>query len=432
MTAPDRASGSAAGGALRLAAEVAPAVLVLGALLWQVREVLSPIVLLALLLLVLWPERRHPFVARLLVAAGSLTALWILSVTGALLAPFVLGLAFAYLLAPAVAWLARHRVPRALAIVLTLLPFLAAIVLVVVVLVPALERQVVDFAARLPALLQRFGQWLVDVRSRFLESSPGLLSPEQEAWLRNLQPSDLVALVQQRWNDVAQGAWSAFVGLGKGVGTVVTVVLYVVVTPVVTFYLLASWERFTGSLSGLVPPARRERVFAFLGEYDRLLGRYVRGALTEATLVGFVTWLGLAILGFPGALLLGVVSGICNLAPYVGFAISAVVGVFLALVSGAVIPSLIKVAVVFGITQIMDGSITGPRIVGGAVGLNPVWVMIALAFFGVLLGFVGVLVAVPLAILIRLVVERAVERYRHSSYFGEPAAAPATPAPPAP
>jgi len=173
-------------------------------------------------------------VARLLAAAAALTALWILSVTGALLAPFVLGLAFAYLLAPAVAWLVRRRVPRHLAIVLTLLPFLAGLVLLLVLLLPALERQVVDLAARLPALLQRFGQWLLDLRTRFLASSPGLLSEEQEAWLRNLQPSDLVGMVQQRWTDIAQGAWAAFVGLGKGVGAVVALLLYVVVTPVVT------------------------------------------------------------------------------------------------------------------------------------------------------------------------------------------------------
>jgi predicted PurR-regulated permease PerM len=84
------------------------------------------------------------------------------------------------------------------------------------------------------------------------------------------------------------------------------------------------------------------------------------------------------------------------------------------------------------VEQFVDGTITGPRIVGGAVGLNPVWVMIAIAFFSVLLGFVGLLLAVPLAILVRLVAERAIERYRRSPYFASPAAAPPPPAPAAP
>jgi predicted PurR-regulated permease PerM len=415
VSAPD--PGAASGRALRLAAEVAPAVLVLGALLYAVREVLSPLVLLALLLLVLWPERRQPFVGRLLVAAVVVTVLWVLSATGSLLAPFLLGLAFAYLLAPAVAWLVRRRVPRALAIALTLLPFLGGVVLLVVLLVPALERQAVDLATRLPALLQQAARWLLDLRTRFLASGPGFLSDEQAAWLRNLQPGDLAAMLQQRWGSIGQAAWAAFIGMGKGLGTVITLVLYLVVTPVVTFYLLASWERFTGTLAALVPPARRDEVFGFLREYDRLLGRYVRGALTEAALVAVMTGGALALLGFPGALLVGVIAGIGNLVPYVGLVVSIIPGILFALVSGAVVPNLLKLGAVFVLEQVMDGSVTGPRIVGGAVGLNPIWVMISIAFFSVLLGFVGLLLAVPLAILVRMVVERAIARYRQSSYF---------------
>ena len=408
--------GGASGRALRLAAEVAPAVLALGALLYAVREVLSPLVLLALLLVVLWPERRQPFVGRLLIAAVALTVLWIIAATGSLLAPFVLGLAFAYLLAPAVAWLVRRHVPRALAIVLTLLPFLAGLVLLVVLLVPAIERQVVDLAARLPALLQQFGQWLLGLRTRFLASGPSFITDEQAAWLQNLQASDLVAMVQQRWASVGRGAWSAFIGVGRGLGAAVGIVLYLVVTPVVTFYLLASWERFTGSLAGLVPPDRRDATFAFLREYDRLLGRYVRGTLIEAGLVGLVTGGGLAILGFPGALLVGVIWGLGNVIPYFGLVLSVIPAVLLALVSAAIVPNLLKLALVIAVEQVME-AVTGPRIVGSAVGLNPVWVMVSIAFFSVLLGFVGLLLAVPLAILVRMVVERALVRYRQTIYF---------------
>jgi len=421
---PSRETPAQSGRALRLAVETAPAVLVLGALLFQVRDVLSPLVLFPLLALVLWPQRRQPYVARALVAAGALTALWLLYVTGALLAPFVLGLALAYLLAPAVAWLEARRVPRPLAILLTVLPFLLGVALLALLLVPALERQVVDLAGRLPGVLQRFGRWVLDLRTRFLATSGGLLTEEQAAWLRNLQPSDLVAMVQDRWADIGRRAWAAFIGLGKGVGTVVTVLGYVVVTPVVTYYILASWDRFTARLAELVPPARREEVLGFLSEYDRLLGRYVRGQLTEATLVGTVTGVALALLGFPGALLVGVIAGLGNLVPYVGLPLSLIPGVLLALVSGSILPSLLKLGAVFAAVQFMDGSITGPRIVGGSVGLNPVWVMVALALFGVLLGFVGLLVAVPLAVLVKMAAERALRRYRESEYYTGAAAPP--------
>ena len=421
MTNPDQDPAHQPGRALRLAVEVVPAVLVLGALLYAVRAVLSPVVLLALLLMVLWPERRQPFVGRLLVAAVVLTILWILAATGSLLAPFLLGLAFAYLLAPAAAWLVRHRVPRPLAALLTLLPLLGGMVLLAVFLVPAIERQVVDLAARLPALFQQVGQWLLDLRTRFLASGPSFLTDEQAAWLQNLQAGDLVTMAQQSWSSIGRGAWAAFLGVGRGLGTAVTVVLYLVVTPVVTFYLLASWDRFIGSLANLVPPARRDEAFGFLREYDHLLGRYVRGTLTQAGLVAVVTGGGLAILGFPGALLVGVITGLGNVVPYFGMVLAIIPAVLLALVSGAVVPNLLKLVAVFAVEQVMEAT-TGPRIVGGAVGLNPAWVMVAVAFFSVTLGFVGLLLAVPLAILVRMVVARGLARYRASAYYtGAPA-----------
>ena len=192
---------------------------------------------------------------------------------------------------------------------------------------------------------------------------------------------------------------------------------YVVVTPVGTFYLLKAWPRLTGKVEELVPPVRRADLFGFLGEYDLLLGRYVRGQLTEATLVGMLTGGALALLGFPGALLVGVIAALGNLIPYIGLPLSIIPGVLFALVSGAILPSLLKLGAVFFVVQFIDGSITGPRIVGGSVGLNPVWVMIALVLCGSLLGFVGLLVAVPLAVLVKLLAQRALARYHESPLY---------------
>ncbi len=185
-------------------------------------------------------------------------------------------------------------------------------------LIPATERQLVDLATRLPSLLQQFAQWLLSLRTRFLASGTSILTESQAAWLQNLQAGDLVAMVQQRWGSIGRARGRPSSAWARGLGTAVAIVLYLVATPVVTFFLLASWERFTGSIAQLVPPARREDVFAFLREYDHLLGRYVRGTLTEAGLVGIVTGGGLAILGFPGALLVGVIWGLGNVIPYFG------------------------------------------------------------------------------------------------------------------
>jgi len=422
---PDAGTGTGiAGRGMRLVGLVAPAVLLLALLLWTVHEVLSPLPVFALLWIVLWPERRNRHVARLLAAATALVTLWLFWIAGSLVAPFVLGLAFAYLLSPAVAWLAERRVPRALGSVLVVIPFLLLIVLLLVLLIPAVGKQVVQLAQQLPLLFNRLADWLDRLRTSFLAANQGLLSEAQAAKLRSLSTGDLAAVVQGRWQDILSAAWGGVIGIGKGVSLSLTILGYVVVTPVVTYHLLNSWQKITAWVQGLVPPARRGELFTFVDEYDRQLGRYVRGTLTEATLVATLTGVGLGIVGFPGALLMAVSAGLGNLIPYIGLPLSLIPGLILALTSGAIGPSLLQLVVVYGIVILMDQVLMGPRIVGGAVGLNPVWVMIALALFGLLLGFVGLLVAIPLAVLVKMLATRALARYRASGYYaGGPAGA---------
>ena len=425
MLTPDARTGTGiAGRGTRLVGLVAPAVLLVALLLWTVRDVLSPPLVFALLWVALWPERRNRHVARLLALATALMALWLFWIAGSLVAPFVLGLAFAYLLSPAVSWLARRRIPRPLGSVLVVAPFLALLVLLIALLVPALIRQVVQVAQQLPVLFTRLADWLDRVRTSFLASNSTLLTEAQVAKLRSLQPTDLLALLQERWPDIALGAWGGVVGIGKGVKLILMVVGYLVVTPVVTFHLLNKWDKITAWLGGLVPPTRRAEILGFVDEYDGQLGRYVRGTLTEATLVATLAGVALGLLGFPGPLLMAVSAGLGNLVPWIGPPLSMIPGVFLALASGHIGTALLQLVVVFAAVTALDQAVTGPRIIGGSVGLNPVWVMIALALFGVLLGFVGVLVAVPLAVLVKMLATRAVAGYRASAYYG--GAAPAS------
>jgi predicted PurR-regulated permease PerM len=399
-----------------------PSLVLVAALLWQERAILSPLVLYPLLAAVLWPYRWHGAITRLLIATGALTLLWFLWTHGAVLAPFLLALAIAYFLAPAVNELEHRRVPRSVAILMLLLPFLLILVFALMLLIPAIERQVTSLVEQLPELARRVADWLLRLRTRFLANSGGLLTDAQAERLRNLQASDLVSMVNAQWQDVARRAWSALMGFAKGVGVVLGVLGYVVVTPVVTYYLLKSWRGFTVKVEELVPPARRASVFGFLREYDELLGRYVRGQLVEATLVGILTGGALWLLGFPGALLVGVIAALGNLVPYIGLPLSIIPGLAFALVSGDILSNLLKLLVVFGVVQFIDNSVTGPRIVGKSVGLNPVWVMIALVLFGSLLGFVGLLVAVPLAVLVKMLVSRGIARYKSSPLYRSAAA----------
>ncbi len=132
-----------------------------------------------------------------------------------------------------------------------------------------------------------------------------------------------------------------------------------------------------------------------------------------------LTWLGYLALGIPYALLLGVIAAVFNLIPYVGLILSVVPAIVIALFTANVLASLGKVLGVFLVVQLLDGSVIGPKLLGDAVGLHPVWVILALSISGYFFGFVGLLIAVPLAVLVKLLLVSALTRYRGSGFFRE-------------
>ena len=208
--------------------------------------------------------------------------------------------------------------------------------------------------------------------------------------------------------------------MGRGLGSAATVVGYVVLTPVLTFYLLRDYDGILARLRGLLPRGGEAAVVEFAREYDVLLSRYLRGQLTVALIIGAMTGTLLFVVQFPYAFLLGALAGVMGLIPFLGLVLSLIPAVIVALVSGSVLVSLVKVAVVYTLVQILDGGVISPRIVGDSVGLHPVWIVLALSVGGFFFGFVGILISVPVAVGVKLVAVRGLERYRSSELYGSP------------
>jgi predicted PurR-regulated permease PerM len=206
-------------------------------------------------------------------------------------------------------------------------------------------------------------------------------------------------------------------GVRHGVGILLSLLSYLVLVPVLVIYLLRDFDRITERTAELVPERRRASWLSFMREYDSLLSRFLRGQVVAAMIVGILTWFGLMILGVPYSGLVGATAGVFNLVPYLGLVVSVVPVVIIALLSGDFLSVIIRAAIVFGIVQLIDGTITGPRIVGSSVGLHPVWVILALAVGGAFFGFVGLLIAMPAAVLIKLLLREALARYRRSATF---------------
>ncbi len=391
------------------------ALLVFGVLLLSVRELLNPFLFFWILVLVLLPFRGMPGYGLLVFMAAILTVYWLLATTGFLLAPFVLGFLFAYVLDPLVDALVERRVARTAAIFLLALPVAGAGTAAVLYGIPALVGQVDELVQAAPELVARVGGWFGGVRE-ILAGIPGL---DEEAIpdLANLDPEQVVAFLQERREQLASRAWQGVLGLGRGLGSAATVAGYVVLTPVLTFYLLRDYDRILGWLRGLLPRGREAEIVDLAQEYDVLLSRYLRGQLTVALIIGVLTAGLLFVLRFPYPLLLGALAGVMGFIPFLGLVLSIIPAVIVALVSGSVLVSLLKVAVVYGSVQILDGSVISPRIVGVSVGLHPVWIVLALSVGGFFFGFVGLMIGVPVAVGVKLVAGRGLERYRRSELY---------------
>lgn len=390
---------------------------VLGALLVSVRAVLSPFVLYLLFLYVVWPLAGSTLHVRLVLGSTAILLLWVVHVTGLLLAPFVLAFILAYILDPLVDSIQRSWLPRSAAIGLLALPLGGILALVALVLAPAVGHQVSQLISNVPEYVQAVESWLRGVRGWLIGLGIAGITDETVPQFRELDAQTVVQYLRRWQSELAATGRQAVLGLGRGVGTVLTILGYVVLTPILTFYLLRDWDRLRERMAELLPGEHRDRVVTFAAEFDRLLSRYLRGQLLLALLVGGFIGVGFWAVDFPYALLLGILAAVLNFVPYLGFAASAAVASVIALFSGAVLASFLKIGLVLGLEQVMEG-VVGPLVVGESVGLHPVWVILALALFSFFFGFVGLLVAVPGAVFIKLVLVRAVGRYRRSGYYG--------------
>jgi predicted PurR-regulated permease PerM len=391
------------------------ALLVFGLFLYSVQGLLNPFLLFWLLVVVLLPFRGMKGYSGLVFVAAILTVYWLLSTTGFLLAPFVLGFGLAYVLDPLVDALVARRVARTAAVMLLAMPVAAVGAALVMYGIPAIVGQVDQLIQSAPELLQRVGGWLNGIRERLI-FVPGL-DEEIIPDLRNVDPAQVVTFLEERREQLAGGTWRGVLGLGRGLGSAATVLGYVVLTPVLTFYLLRDYDRITAWLRELIPRGREAGVVEFAREYDALLSRYLRGQLTVALILGVMTGILLFVVRFPYPFLLGALAGVMALVPFLGLVLSIIPALIVALVSGTVAVSLIKVAAVYGAVQILEGGVISPRIVGESVGLHPVWIVLALSVGGFFFGFVGLLIGVPLAVGIKLVAVRGLERYRSSEFY---------------
>jgi predicted PurR-regulated permease PerM len=324
-----------------------------------------------------------------------------------ILLPFVAGFAVAYLLDPLADRMERWGIGRLAATLVILVLFVLIFVIALVLILPFLAHQLGAFVERLPSYVARLQQ---------------LAAQQGGPLLERLAGAEALDDMQRSVGDlVGQGAtWlGAFVGrLWAGGQAILSVFALLVVTPVVAFYLLVDWDRMVASVDSWLPLAQRHTIRSMARDIDAAIAGFIRGQAAVCLILGAFYALGLSLIGLNFGLLIGMTAGILSFIPYVGSLTGLILSVGVAIVQFW--PDWTWIAATLGIFvfgQFVEGNILSPKLVGASVGLHPVWLMFALLAFGTLFGFVGLLLAVPLAAAVGVIARYALRQYMASPLY---------------
>jgi len=329
--------------------------------------------------------------------------LWLLS---PILLPFVLGMALAYLLDPLVNRLAARGLSRLVAALLILGVFVIALAILFLLVAPILANQFSAFIDNAPGYALRLQSLVSDPAHPWIKRFVG-----DNLIGTNKSVGDLMNQAIGYLTTLAASLWSS----GRAL---VSIFSLLIITPVVAFYLICDWDRMVSSIDRLLPLRQRETVRRLLAEIDAAISAYVRGQTGVCLILGCYYAVGLTLAGLSFGVLIGVISGLISFIPYVGSLTALVLSLAIALAQ--FFPDWTRITAVAGIVlfgQFLEGNVLAPKFVGESIGLHPVWLMFALFAFGYLFGFVGLLLAVPLAAATGVLVRFGLRRYLASPLY---------------
>jgi predicted PurR-regulated permease PerM len=338
--------------------------------------------------------------------AGFVASVVVLYLLRSILLPFVVGMASAYFLDPAADRLERWGCSRLVATSIITAAFLLVIAGLLVLVVPLLYRQTLDLIAAMPHhadALKKLVAWAIGLLQ-------DRLSPEQLSGLKESLQGFSGEAVKWLGGVAAQ--------LLKGGLALFQIASLIVVTPVVTFYLLNDWDRLVARVDGWLPRRHQDDIRALGKAIDHRLAGFLRGqALVCLALAAFYA-VALSLAGLRFGLLVGISAGLLSFIPFVGATLGFVAAVGLALFQFDTALPVLIVAAIFMAGQLIEGALLQPKLVGDSVGLHPVWIIFAVFAGGALLGFLGVLLAVPIAAIIGELARFALKHYQAGPLYG--------------
>ena len=336
---------------------------------------------------------------------------WLVYLLAPVITPFAISAVLAYFGDPLVdrlekASIWRWKLGRTLAVSIVFVLMLALLTIVLLIIVPMLVEQI----RLLVHLLPQWIEWFSDTALPWLANKAGFE-------LKDFDSGQFSEMLKEYWKEISSATFKVIDIISRGGMAVVALLTNLVLIPVVTFYLLRDWDLMIRGIHDLLPRNMEGEVSRMASDVDKVLGAFFRGQLMVMTALGIIYTVGLWLVGIELAVLIGMGAGLLSIVPYLG----SIVGVLVAL--GAAIFQFqdwlhpLMVLLVFGLGQSAEGMYLTPKLVGDQIGLHPVTVIFAVLAGGQLFGFLGILLALPVAAALNVLVRHMHQKYRQSNLY---------------
>ncbi|RAR63446.1 MULTISPECIES: AI-2E family transporter [Halomonadaceae] len=307
---------------------------------------------------------------------------------GGMLAPFLTALVIAFLLQGAVNWLIRRHVPSLVAVLLVFVGFLGILLAMALIVMPLIWNQLVSLVQEIPRMFASGQRFLDEVQLRY----PNLVTPDQiQGW------------IDAAGRELTQFGQRALTLSLASLGNLMDLIIYLVLVPILVFFMLKDRERLVGFTLWLMP-RKRDLMTRIWHEMDAQIANYVRGKFIEIVIVGSAGFLTFAYFGLPYSALLGMLVGLSVLIPFIGAAVATLPVAAVAGFHFGIGEQFLYVILAYGVLQALDGNVLVPILFSEAVNLHPVSIILAVLFFGGIWGFWGIFFAIPLATLLKALV----------------------------
>ncbi len=353
-------------------------------------------------------ESRNWFILAIVVVIA-----WLFYLLAPVLTPFVISAGLAFLGDPLVDRIERlkffkWRCNRTFAVVLVFLLISAGLFLLFLIFLPLLREQIQRLARNAPEMFE----WIVGTALPWLQAKLGLYIFEFDA-------ESLTTALKSYWKEVSTALVGVLGTVSRGGQAVFNWLLNLVLIPVVTFYLLRDWDQMVEGVRTLIPRKAEPVVSKLCREIEDVLGAFIRGQLMVMIALGLIYFAGLWAIGLDLALIIGMGAGVLSIVPYLGTVVGVLAAVIAVVFQFQDVLHTVLVLLVFTVGQLLEGMVLTPKLVGDRVGLHPVAVIFSVLAGGQLFGFLGILLALPVASALNVLVAYMHQRYRESDLYLE-------------